>query len=547
MKKSFLYLLTLSTLLFFGCSGDKMQMLRQLEQLEATNRSGEPLLNDTLAEQLVDYFDRHGDSNERMRAKYMLGRTYFCLGELPRALETYIEAAGCADTTSEDCNYKVLSRVHAQSAVIFNQQVQPLSQLKELRLAVYYAKKGNDTLISIECLAQQADAYDFMHNDDSVIIIKKKASALFTSIHREDRAAQTVIPAVSSLVKKGQLDLARQWIQDYEAYSGNFDTLGNIEKGREVYYYIKGEYCLAINAIDSAEYLFRKELRDGKDLNNQIAGSKGLQKVFERRHNPDSIAKYANLSYELNDSAYSLSEMQNIQKFQASYNYSHSKLVAEQKTLEVERVHKLLVYLISIVLVIIIVGLFFFISYRNEEKQRKNKHEKDLEDLAKLQRELIEICSDDKLSQTELFEKKNVEISELLDRVVDYKQREGKKNMGSLEERLSSSEIVILLKQKANANPYHLAGQEDFRRLRNLINEEIPLFYSALNSPQYTLTAIEYDVSLLIRVRFSPTEIQKLTGLSSGYIANIRSRLLQKVFGQEGSPKEYDQRVIAIM
>ena len=32
MKKSFLCLLTLSALLLFGCSGDKMQMLRQLEQ-----------------------------------------------------------------------------------------------------------------------------------------------------------------------------------------------------------------------------------------------------------------------------------------------------------------------------------------------------------------------------------------------------------------------------------------------------------------------------------------------------------------------------------
>ena len=45
--------------------------------------------NDSLAEALVDYFDRHGSANERMRAKYILGRTYYCLGELPRALERH--------------------------------------------------------------------------------------------------------------------------------------------------------------------------------------------------------------------------------------------------------------------------------------------------------------------------------------------------------------------------------------------------------------------------------------------------------------------------
>jgi hypothetical protein len=59
-----------------GCSGDKAQRLQQLEALEQQNRSGEPMKNDSLAEELVTYFDRHGDANERMRSRYILGRTY---------------------------------------------------------------------------------------------------------------------------------------------------------------------------------------------------------------------------------------------------------------------------------------------------------------------------------------------------------------------------------------------------------------------------------------------------------------------------------------
>ena len=97
-------------------------MRQQLEALEQQNVSGEPMLNDSLAESLVAYFDKHGDANERMRAKYILGRTYYCLGELPRALETYYEAADCADTTTSDCNFAKLSRIHAQSAAVFNLQ-----------------------------------------------------------------------------------------------------------------------------------------------------------------------------------------------------------------------------------------------------------------------------------------------------------------------------------------------------------------------------------------------------------------------------------------
>ena len=198
-RPSFSILCLLALLLLLGCSGGEEQR-RQLEALEQQNRSGEQMLNDSLAESLVEYFDQHGDANERMRAKYILGRTYYCLGELPRALETYFEAADCADTTLTDCNYKVLSRIHAQSAVIFDQQIQPRSQLKELRLAEHYAWKGQDTLQAIECFAQQANAYQFWNDTDSVIILTEQSADKFGKFGRKDRATQMIGGEITSLL-----------------------------------------------------------------------------------------------------------------------------------------------------------------------------------------------------------------------------------------------------------------------------------------------------------------------------------------------------------
>ncbi len=54
--------------LIASCGGNGEQMRQQLEVLEQQNRSGEQMLNDSLAEALVDYFDHHGNANERMRA-----------------------------------------------------------------------------------------------------------------------------------------------------------------------------------------------------------------------------------------------------------------------------------------------------------------------------------------------------------------------------------------------------------------------------------------------------------------------------------------------
>ena len=461
--------------LMIGCTGNKAQMLQLLEELEATNRAGKELLNDSLAEELVDYFDRHGSSNERMRSRYMLGRTYYFMDELPRALEIYNEAADCADTTSADCDYKVLSRIHAQKAVIFNMQIQPRSQLKELRHAVYYAKKGMDTLQAIECFAQQSTVYELLKKNDSVSIITEKASKLFEQIGEFDRANQIVGLEISALLDMDEVEKAGHCIKKYESSSA-FDSLGKISRGIEIFYYVKGKYYLSVGKMDSAEYLFRKELEEGKDLNNQIAGCKGLQRVFERKEIPDSIAKYANLGYTFNDSAYSLSEMQNIQRLQASYNYNHKKQLAEQKAREAERAW-LIVVILS--LVVFIVGIIFGRKYH------------------------------------------------IL-------------NCAALDYRLKNANITRHLKKLANSNPPRYPNIDDWDKLQMLVERKIPSFRKTVKADDLPLTEMEYDVCLMIRVQILPIEMSKLKQCSPSHISNIRKRLLFTICGKEGSSDDFD-------
>ena len=533
-----------AVVLLTGCSGDKAKMLQQLEQLEQQNRSGEAMLNDSLAESLVSYFDRYGDANERMRSRYILGRTYYCLDELPRALEMYNEAADCADTTSADCNYKVLSRIHAQSAIIFNRQVQPRSQLNELRMAVYYAWKGRDSLQAIECYSQQGNAYDYLNKPDSDIIIKDRAAQLFKSIGRDDRAARTISSAITSIVEIGNLAKAKLYCDIFEQKSGFFDKDGNIEKGREVYYYIKGKYYLAVHQLDSAEYMFRKELRDGKDLNNQIAGSKGLQELFEQKRIPDSIAKYANLGYILNDSAYSLSEMQNIQKFQASYNYNHHKQLAEKKSREA---HNAYLAIAVILLFGLLIGLIVFLLFRNvrkEKEQQRRLYLQTHDHLEKAQTELLELREAD-LNAKSLISMKMSEVEDLQAQLAELRRSDFSKGHADKEDLLEDSDIVKELKDLLKANPVRPASLAQMREVKKLINEQIPVFYDMLNAKS-PLRPIEYEVCLLVRCHFKPAEICKLMDREDGYIANLRKGILLKVYGIKGVPGDLDQRIMQI-
>ena len=544
MRKSFLYILCfVAVCQLIGCGSGEEQR-RQLTELEQQNHSGQPMLNDTLAEALVAYFDRHGSANERMRAKYILGRTYADMGELPRALETYYQAADCADTTASDCDFAKLSRIHAQSADIFHKQIQPRSELKELRLAEYYAKKGNDTLMAIECYAQQSDAFAFLHEDDSVITVKEFASKAFLSVGRADCASLTLGSIISLLIKKNELKKAKDYLNFYELESGCFDGNLNIEKGREIYYYVKGEYYLAVDRLDSAEYFFRKELREGFDLNNQIAGYKGLQNVYEKRGILDSIAKFANLGYLLNDSAYSLSEMQNIQKLQASYNYEHAKLLAEQKSHESERAYLTIAIIVSLVMVAIVVAFYAFSNYRRKKEEELKQYRQNLYNLEKAQTELQELMAIETQNAASLIEKKNREILSLQESIEKH-QKLNEKHVATLESRLDDADIIKHLHGLVDKNPPQIATQEDFRQLKMLVNEEIPTFYSSLNTPECSLRTIEYEVCLLIRCHFLPSEICKLTGRNESYISNLRKAILLKLYGVKGTPKDLDQRIMA--
>ena len=479
MRKSFLYILCfVAVCQLIGCGGGEEQR-RQLAELEEQNHSGQPMLNDTLAETLVAYFDRHGNANERMRAKYILGRTYYCLGELPRALETYYEAAECADTTASDCDFAKLSRIHAQCASIFHKQIQPRSEMSELNLAEYYAWKSKDSITAIECYSLLSSVYKSLNLSDSALLIAEKAFSKFQSVNRLDKSALTLGPIITTLLQRGELEKARRYISIYESESGLFDINGNIQKGREIYYYIKGEYYLKRSITDSAEHYFRKELREGFDLNNQIAGYKGLQNVYEKRGILDSIAKFANLGYLLNDSAYSLSEMQNIQKLQASYNYNHHKFLAEKSRLEARVAW--LVLAVSI-LAFVLVGILFGKKYKTFKR-------------------------------------------------------------AALDNRLTHADITRRLKDMANSDPVQYPSLEDWKGLRSLVEHEIPSFPQILGKEEHSLSDLEYDVCLMIRVHLKPLEIAKLKKCAPSYISNIRKSLLLKIFGIEGSSELFDDEI----
>ena len=80
---------------------------------------------------------------------------------------------------------------------------------------------------------------------------------------------------------------------------------------------------------------------------------------------------------------------------------------------------------------------------------------------------------------------------------------------------------------------------QDWHALREMMEKEIPSFHAVLNQGE-PLQQDEYDMCVLIRLRFRPTDIAKLLGISKANVTTKRSRMLKKITGKEGTAKDLD-------
>ena len=311
-------------------------MRHGLDSINERNRNDEAF-SAADVQPYIDYFDRHGEPNDRLLAYYLLGRAYHEQGEAPMALQCYQQAIECADTLSADCDFAQLSRVYGQMGEVFYYQGLFHEQLDVLNTSINYAWKGKDTLAAIMNYETLSQTYQKLSMSDSMQTVSENAYKLYTQYGYYDYAASSLGNSFRVLIKNKEFQKTKEYMHIYETKSGFFDSLGTIEHGREIYYNIKGYYYIGIGKNDSAEYFFRKELHDGKDFNNQNAGAFGLAELFTLLHRPDSAAKYYQYAYAMNDSMYAQMTTSEVERMQAMYDYTRHQETARKAEQKAEQ------------------------------------------------------------------------------------------------------------------------------------------------------------------------------------------------------------------
>ena len=485
-----------------GCSDHREQYARILDMAAQQNANYDSITHIDSIESAVKYFDRQGTSNERMRAYYLLGRAYYEAGETPKAMECYQDAIDCADTSNANCNLHTLSRIHGQMTRIFLEQEAPHNALEHIIMIDRIARKDHDTLMIIANYSQKSEVYEILNLLDSAIFVKQEASRLYMSIKDTTQAALALGPIIDILINKGNYPLAKEYMDRYEKYSGLFDEMGEIAESYEVYYYTKSLYHLRIHQLDSAEYYAHKIFRSSK-MSDLEAAYKALYLIYKEKGPKDSLAKYAMLAYEANDSVYRELSTETYQRMQSLYNYNRSQRLAQQME---KKAHRNEMIAILILAVAIVLGLFSYQYYR----RKRHEHKKEIRNWQEKGKKLEAALS---------VQRKKVTNEELM-ATPSYKR---------------IKEVLTTPKEKMSKN--------DWEQLRKMIDEKIPSFYSTMNGHRGRIDLLDYHVCILVRLYFTNGNIAFLTGNQPNTISMKRKRLLQKVFGIEGPPELFDKKI----
>ena len=365
--------------------GTRMHWL--LLRLSAQNKCDTVFRSDSIQLALVDYFNRHGTPNERMTAHYLLGRAYSDMGESPLALRAYQVAVSCADTTSSDCDWWNLCRVYFNLSVLFYDHGMPKQLHWALEQAGVSAMKAGDTLSAIMAVNKMAQVYELTGDRDSLDLMACQAAQMFSSVGREDLAAQSLSWTIMDDLSKGLTKEAEVKIKMYEGKSGFFDEKHQIVSGKEIFYFTKGNYYLAVNMPDSAENIFRKLLQADEDINLRHAAYVGLRARYQYGGPTDSLVKYAILSEAYNDSLHQEEYVASLLRTQYSYDYSRQYEQALISKAESDRKGRIILEMV-VAGVLFLLGLFLYYRYkRSQTRQRFQIFKEKLETLTHLNEE----------------------------------------------------------------------------------------------------------------------------------------------------------------
>lgn len=509
------------------CAGPADSALYELAYTEAVHGLDVKLTNSRYINESVAYFDRCGDKRRRARALVQLALCLYDNGQLHDAvLNLKIAEEAAAGTDDSFLSFRVAAALAQMNIVTGHHDL----VMKYRRMELDAAQCTGSTDHVARAWNDMATEYMRINRTDSFMMCMNHCRPLLPKAGPE---VQSLIRTNLGCYYMNSGDTARANRLLTMAYVGCPDRMASLRLG-DIY--------AAANDMKRAERMWY----DAADSDVPAISKSALKKLINLARIRNDEKSQLFLSDRLNnvydrdvstETASSLVELQN--------NYDSRRS---------ERIYRAQMMRLGGAAAILIMALAGFLVYHRRRvshygrvinrqkltlKELNAGYTRDLENYRALRQRLDEL-QQAREKDVRLIEEKTRELEKMQAQLAGYQNDRRNPEQWNMEDRLINADCVYALHRLASVG--RTAEKQDWDALHQLTNKYDSRL-NALFAGHTNLSSNEINITILTRLRFIPTEIAVLTGMSSQSVTNTRARLLQKIFGVKGGAKEFDDRI----
>lgn len=509
------------------CAGPADSALYELAYTEAVHGLDVKLTNSRYISESAAYFDQCSDKRRRARALVQLALCLYDNGQLHDAvLNLKIAEEAAAGTDDSFLSFRVAAALAQINIVTGHHDL----VMKYRRMELDAAQRTGSTDYVARAWNDMATEYMRINRTDSFMMCMNHCRPLLPKAGPE---VQSLIRTNLGCYYMNSGDTARANRLLTMAYVGCPDRMASLRLG-DIY--------AAANDMKRAERMWY----DAADSDVPAISKSALKKLINLARIRNDEKSQLFLSDRLNnvydrdvstETASSLVELQN--------NYDSRRS---------ERIYRAQMMRLGGAAAILIMALAGFLVYHRRRvshygrvinrqkltlKELNAGYTRDLENYRALRQRLDEL-QQAREKDVRLIEEKTHELEKMQAQLAGYQNDRRNPEQWNMEDRLINADCVYALHRLASVG--RTAEKQDWDALHQLTNS----YDGRLNTlfAEHTkLSPNEINVTILTRLRFIPTEIAVLTGMSSQSVTNTRARLLQKIFGVKGGAKEFDDRI----
>ena len=504
--------------------------------VKAKAKNYESIAHDSVIVDLADYYHNKGNNKEKMEAYYILGIYYKQKGDAPRALASFSKSLQYADSTR---NVRDMMLVHGMLQEVYEESGLYTDARREMKLAANYGLKCKDTLAALIYKEFEPWYYLQIRDFDSVEIAVNRIYKRSTQVKYGRPNTLVLSYSVLSQLEKKNWKKAKRYMDIYER---NFaDSTVNTKGRSAILYDYKAKYYAGIGKLDSALHFIHLQQRN-RCLNNSEQVFRNYMNVYCAMGKVDSVNKYANLFCLYNDSAKANLYAERVTQIKSMYDYTQQQ---EEAFRQRSKSHRLMaaLMLVASLGVIVVLSLVMLISRNRRRHAEAMRIEHNEYARLSARYEMV-------LEQQNMLMLKESEKSKMYDLL--QQELEGlRQNMATVSaarnkvsQKMMETAAVERLRELIAAGGH--PSDEEWKELSKVFEEYDNGFSKWLADQSGKLNRREMRLCMLSRLHFQPSEAAVLLVTTRQNVTNMRSRMMPKVFGEEGSAADFGLRIAEI-